>query len=384
MLSPVPSPLSPFLSRLSEVTLVFLRLGATGFGGPAAHIALMRQEVVERRRWISDGEFLDLLAASQLIPGPNSTELALHIGHRRAGRGGMCAAGVAFILPAALLSLAFAVVYARYQRTPQLLWLAAGIAPVILAIIADAIAQLGRAALQRLDALLLAVVAAAASIVGLDEVAVLLGSGVVLLLVRGAFRSGPTQRSMTALLLATAPVAGAAAPLALVSLGLVFLKIGAVLFGSGYVLVALLESNLIEQRGWLTERQLLDAVAVGQMTPGPVLTTATFIGYLLAGPAGAAVTTCAIFAPAFVFVLLTNPILPRLRRAPHIGAFLDGAIAASIGLMAAVVWKLAATAIDGPLPALIAIAALLVLLTIRPNATWLILGGAVVGWISRV
>jgi chromate transporter len=377
VLSPVPSPLSPDSSPLGEVVLLFLRLGATAFGGPAAHIALMRQEVVERRRWISDAEFLDLLAASQLIPGPNSTELALHIGHRRAGRLGMCAAGAAFILPAALMTLGLAMLYARYQRTPQLAWLAAGIAPVIVAIIAHAIWELGQSALRRLDALLLAVAAAIGSIAGLDEVAVLMGGGAAMLAVRGN-RSAPA-----AFALSTPLVSAAMMPLTLGSLALVFLKIGAILFGSGYVLVALLDANLVQHRGWLTERQLLDAVAIGQMTPGPVLSTATFIGYLLSGGSGAVVATCAIFAPGFIFVLLTNPVLPRLRQSAAIGAFLDGAIAASLGLMAAVVWTLAETAIASPLSALIAFVALSALLRLRVNATWLILAGAAIGWIGR-
>jgi len=362
-------------SRLSEVVRLFLRLGATAFGGPAAHIALMRQEVVERRAWLSDAEFLDLLAASQLIPGPNSTELALHIGHRRAGRLGMCAAGAAFILPAAIITLGLAILYVRYQRRPEVAWLAAGIAPVILAIIADAIWQLGRTALRRADALLIAVLAAVAAVAGVDEVAVLFGGGAVLLAVR-------RRHAAPAAFLLSVPASGAAA-LTLPALALVFLKIGAVLFGSGYVLVALLDDNLVQHRGWLTGEQLLDAVAVGQLTPGPVLSTATFIGYVLAGTSGAIVATCAIFLPAFVFVLLTNPVLPRLRRSAPVGAFLDGAIAASLGLMAAVVWTLAESAITGPFAALVAFVSLLALLTLRLNATWLILAGAIAGYLMR-
>ena len=382
-------------SPLADLAVLFLRLGVTAFGGPAAHIAMMRDEVVDRRKWLTDAEFLDLLAATNLIPGPNSTEMAIHLGYRRAGLAGLALAGVCFILPAALIVLPIAWAYARYGETPQAAWLAYGIAPVIIAIVAQAVIKLGRAAVTGVAPALLGAAAAGLSIAGVNELLLLGGGAVAGLAVAGARtlgRGGPSGGAAVAAwaaafaaggacLHAASAVAAAAAsvPVTLTRLGLFFLKVGSILFGSGYVLLAFLRADLTERWGWLTEQQLIDAVTVGQVTPGPVFTTATFIGYLLGGVPGAVLATVAIFLPGFVFVALTQPIIPRLRASVLMGGALDGVVAASLGLMLAVTWQLAGAAITDVPTAGVAAAAAVILVVWKPNSTWLILAGAVAG-----
>lgn len=381
---------------LAELAILFLRLGITAFGGPAAHIAMMRDEVVDRRKWLTDAEFLDLLAATNLIPGPNSTEMAIHLGYRRAGLAGLALAGVCFILPAALIVLPIAWAYARYGETPQAAWLAYGIAPVIIAIVAQAVIKLGRAAVTGVAPALLGATAAALSIAGVNELLLLGGGAVAGLAVAGARtldRGGPfgggaavwavAIAASGACLHAAGAVAAAAAgaPVTLTRLALFFLKVGSILFGSGYVLLAFLRADLTERWGWLTEQQLIDAVTVGQVTPGPVFTTATFIGYLLGGVPGAVLATVAIFLPGFVFVALTQPIIPKLRASVLMGGALDGVVAASLGLMLAVTWQLAGAAITDAATAGLAAAAAVILVVWKPNSTWLILAGAAAGWL---
>ncbi len=364
--------------ELLELAALFARLSLTIFGGPAAHIAAMRDEVVRRRRWLEDEQFLDLLSASNLVPGPSSTELAIHIGHVRAGVPGLLVAGLAFTAPASLVVLAFAWAYVRHGSLPQVTALLYGIKPVIIAIVAQALWSLGKAALK--DTLLAAVAAGAvaASLLGTHELVVLLAAG---LLVSGLRRVGPA--AVSALFAAPAlPALGLAAattPVGLGGLFVVFLKIGAVLFGSGYVLLAFLRADLVERLGWLTETQLLDAVAVGQLTPGPLFTTATFIGYVLAGPGGALVATVAIFLPAFLFVAVSGPLVPWLRRSPPAAAFLDGVNAGSLALMAVVSAALARAAIVDVPTVLIAVASAAGLLWLRLSSVWLIALGALVG-----
>jgi chromate transporter len=350
---------------LRTVARVFLRLGVIGFGGPAAHIALMHDDIVRKRGWISDAEFNDLLAATNLIPGPNSTEMAIHIGRRVAGWRGLLVAGICFIVPAALMVGALAAVYVRYGRTPNAEAMLRGIAPVVIAVIAHAMWQLSRSALRTAGLWLLTLAAAAAALAGVNELVVLLiaGLGVV------AWRA--VRRSASSRVCAVAPVAA-------VQLALFFLKVGSVLFGSGYVLAAFLRRDLVERWGWLTDRQLLDAIAVGQVTPGPVFTTATFVGYLLGGWWGAAISTIAIFLPAFVFVALTQPLIPRLRRSGA-SAFLDGVVAASLGLIAAVVVTLAEVVFTHPSLVVTAVLALGLLAGTRVNPAWLIAAGAAAG-----
>ncbi|MYI75745.1 MAG: chromate efflux transporter [Acidobacteria bacterium] len=381
---------------LRELAGLFLRLGVTAFGGPAAHIAMMRAEVVDRLKWLSDREFLDLLAATNLIPGPNSTEMAIHLGYRRAGIPGLLVAGGSFIVPAALIVGGIAWGYARYGETPAVGWLMYGIAPVVIAIVVQALVKLGQAALGRAAHVLIAAGALAAALAGVNELVLLAaGAGAGLLLVlrpqRGAAAAvlvalpALLTRALTGstALAASAVLAVEAAPFTLTRLALFFLKAGSVLFGSGYVLLAFLRADLVQRWSWLTDQQLIDAITVGQMTPGPVFTTATFIGYLLGGWAGAVLATVAIFAPGFVLVAVTQPLIPKMRASRLLGGCLDGVIAASLGLMASVTWLLGRAALVDLPTVTIAAAGAAVLFAWRPNATWLILGGAVAGWLLR-
>ena len=378
---------------LREVAVLFLKLGWIAFGGPAAHIALMRQEVVARRKWMTEQQFLDLLGASNLIPGPTSTELAIYLGYWRAGPPGLVLAGVLFILPAMLLVLAFAWAYVRYGSLPQTSALLYGIKPVIIAVIVQAIYGLLRTALKTWRLAAVVVFAAALYFAGFNPLIPLFGLALLVMVVENRSRLGPrpTEPTVRRLMLA-APVVpvdpGAVAPAAastfsLVTLFLTFLKIGGTLYGSGYVLLAFLRDDFVKRLGWLTDRQLLDAIAVGQFTPGPVFTTATFVGYLTGGWAGALVATAGIFLPSFVFVAIVYPLVPRLRASPWTAAFLDGANAAALGLMAAVAWQLALTSIVDPWTAALAVAAAVLLIRYRVNSAWLVLGGAVAGLAAK-
>lgn len=371
---------------LGEVAALFLKLGFVAFGGPAAHIALMRDEVVRRRRWVTEQQFLDLLGASNLIPGPTSTELAIYLGYARAGWRGLILAGALFILPAAAISLALAWAYVRYGATPQAAWLLYGIKPVIIAVVVQAIWALARTAVKgwlhvTTGALVLVLYAA-----GFNEIALLLGAGVIVTLARTgrSLARRPRALGLVPLLGAPAlPAATAAAAVDPTSLFLVFLKIGAVLYGSGYVLLAFLRNDFVVRLRWLSDQQLIDAVAVGQLTPGPVFTTATFIGYVLAGVSGAAVATVAIFLPSFVFVAVVYPLVPRLRGSPWMSGFLDGVNVAALGLMLAVTWQLGRSAVVDWLTAGLALAAAALLLSVRINSVWLIAGGAAIGTAAR-
>ena len=328
------------MSPLREVVSVFLRLGVVAFGGPAAHIAMMREELVRRRRWVSDAQFIDLLGLTNLIPGPNSTEMAIHLGYLRAGAWGLVLGGVCFIVPAMLIVMALAWAYVRWGGLPVATGVLYGVKPVIIAIVLQAMWGLARTAVRGPLLAGAFVVAAALALAGVHELLVLFGAGGVAALVVPRRRA--VAGAVAALAWATpARVMAAAAAAGGVTLGtmtLVFLKIGAVLYGSGYVLLAFLRADFVERLGWLTDRQLLDAVAVGQVTPGPVFTTATFIGFLLAGWTGAVLATVAIFLPSFVFVAASRPLLPRLRGSRRAAAFLDGVNVAALGLMAAVTW----------------------------------------------
>ncbi len=379
---------------LREVALLFLRLGLTAFGGPAAHIAMFRDEVVTRRQWVTDAEFLDMMAAANLIPGPNSTETAIHLGFRRAGWAGLVAAGVCFILPAFVIVLAIAMLYARYGTTSAAESLLYGIEPVVVAVILQAVWGLGRTAIRPWLPGIVAVAAFGLYFVGVHELLLLAAGGVLVMLARNGRRLGGDLANRPTMLLlglwgdlANRPTGewlvlatqAAAVPVTLTTLFLSFLKIGSVLYGSGYVLVAFLQSEFVERLGWITSSQLLDAVAIGQFTPGPVFTTATFIGYQVAGVPGAVLATVGIFLPGFVFVAITNPFIPRMRRSPWLSALLDGVVAASLGLMAAVTVELARQSIVDVPTALLLLAAAVLLIRFRVNSTWLILGGAVVG-----
>ena len=372
-------------TSLWTLSLLFLRLGTTAFGGPAAHIAMMEDEVVRRRRWLTRDEFLDLLGATNLIPGPNSTELAIHIGHRQAGWPGLFVAGVSFILPAVLIVAALAWAYVRYGSLPQVAGVLYGVKPVIIAIVLQALWSLTRTAIKNRFLALVALVAVVLSFLRIHELLVLFGAGVIVGLTRTiTHQIGnrcnlllPISASPVALLLQTS--AAAAAPFGLWPLFLFFVKVGAVLYGSGYVLLAFIRADLVERWHWLNETQLLDAIAVGQVTPGPVFTTATFVGYVLGGTPGALVATLGIFLPAFFFVAVSGPLVPRIRKSPTAGAFLDGVNAAALALMFVVTYELGRAAIVDLKTIVLAVISAAILFGFRLNSAWLVLGGAIIG-----
>lgn len=365
---------------LAEVSLYFLRLGLTAFGGPAAHIAMMEEEVVRRRRWLSHEEFVDLIGATNLIPGPNSTEMAIHIGYLRAGWPGLIAAGLCFIVPAAAVTLAFAWIYRRFGALPQAQHILYGIKPVIIAVVAQALWGLGRSAMKSRFLAFLAGAAAILSVSGVNELAVLFGIGAAAVLAR-RLKDAPLASVVLPVGLSALSAAAASAPFGLWPLFLFFMKVGSVLFGSGYVLLAFLQASLVERWGWLTQAQLLDAVAAGQMTPGPVFTTATFVGYLLGGLPGAGVATLGIFLPSFIFVALSGPLIPRIRRSPAAGAFLDGVNVASLALMAVVTLTLARSAVVDAATLVLALAAGCLLIWKKVNSAWLVIGGGAIGYV---
>lgn len=368
---------------LRELAWLFLRLGTTAFGGPAAHIAMMEDEVVRRRGWLTRERFLDLVGATNLIPGPNSTELAIHIGRDRCGWRGLLVAGACFIAPAAIIVAAIAWAYVRFGALPEVSGVLYGIKPVIIAVVLQALWGLGRTAIKTASLGLLAAAAVAASLLGVHELAVLAAAGGLVAVGRGLLRMRGASGWLPLPLLG-AGTSAAASAVTLPSLFGVFLKIGAVLFGSGYVLVAFLRADLVERLHWLTESQLLDAVAVGQVTPGPVFTTATFVGYLLGGASGAAAATVGIFLPAFVFVAISAPFVPRLRASKLASAVLDGINVASLALMAAVTLELGRSAlVDLPTIAIGGLATLL-LIRFRVSSTWLVLGGGALGAIWQM
>ncbi|MBI3097323.1 MAG: chromate efflux transporter [Planctomycetes bacterium] len=387
---PPPSPEPPpRAAALRELAILFLRLGTVAFGGPAAHIAMMEDEVVRRRGWLGREKFLDLLAATNLIPGPNSTEMAIHIGHQRAGWPGLLVAGASFIIPASMLTLLVAWLYVEFGTLPAAEGFLYGVKATILAVVLQALWRLGRSAVKSVPLGIVGALAIVANALGVHELAVLAGGGVWVAVGRAASRRSqqPPEATPAASFfplplpfgqLAAGTVA-LAAPFSLSQLFLLFLKTGAVLFGSGYVLLAFMRADLVDRLHWLTEQQLLDAIAAGQITPGPVFTTATFVGYLLGGVPGATLATLGIFLPAFFFVAVSGPIIPRLRRSPTAAAFLDGVIVASLSLMAVVTVQLGQSAIvDLPSAALVAASAVL-LFRFQLNSAWLVLGGGAAG-----
>ncbi len=370
--------------NLAEVALLFLKLGFTAFGGPAAHIAMMYDETVKRRKWISEQGFLDLVGATNLIPGPNSTEMAIHLGFLRAGWLGLVVGGLCFILPAMFMVMLLAWSYVQVGSTPQAEWLLYGVKPVVIAIVVQALWSLGQKAIK---STLLAVLGAAilgAYWLGINEIFLLFAGGLLMMIITN-FKD-LVQKSKGFLILLPSAGVTALAPFFLLSpsfslavLFLTFLKIGAVVYGSGYVLLAFLHADFVARLGWLTDKQLIDAVAIGQVTPGPVFTTATFIGFLLGGVPGAILATLGIFLPSFIFVAILNPLIPRLRNSTWASGLLDGVNVASLGLMAAVTWQLGRSSLTDSLTVLIACVSLVLLVRFRINSTWLIIGGAMIG-----
>lgn len=368
-------------TSIGEIVRLFLRLGFTAFGGPAAHIAMMHDEVVTRRRWLTNQEFLDLVGATNFIPGPNSTEMAIHIGYKRAGWQGLLLAGLCFILPAVGIVLAIAWAYTQWGSTPQGVALMYGIKPVLVAVVAQALVKLVPAALRTLAFWALFALSLALFLLGVNELLILFGGALVVVLVRLLQRAPHAAGAILPLASVHQIFAPTATgdPVSLWQLFLVFLKAGGLLYGSGYVLLAFLRNDLVVNLGWLTDAQLLDAVAIGQFTPGPVFTTATFIGYVLAGLLGATIATVGIFLPSFVFVGLLARIMPLLRRAWWSAAFLDGVNVTSLALMAGVTAQLGQAAIVDFTTILLALLAAVALFYFKLNSAWVVLGGGVIG-----
>jgi chromate transporter len=368
-------------SRLGELFRFFSRLGLTAFGGPAAHIALMEHEAVENRKWLSREQFLDLVGACNLLPGPSSTQVAMALGYTRAGWPGLGIAGACFIIPAALATLALAWAYVRYGSLPQAQGVLYGAKPVMIAIIAQAIWRLGQMALRRWLLAGIGAACFAAVLAGAQPLVALLAAGALPALLVAA-RKMQDRRVRSVFLL---PLAMSATPASasLASMVLVFLKLGVVVFGSGYVLLAFLQADLVDRLHWVTQTQLLDAVTAGQVTPGPVFATATFLGYLLHGYRGAFVATAAIFLPSFVMAGIVGALASRLRKSPVAAAFLDGVNAGAVALMATVTISLGRGSLVDVLTWAVASISALLLIRFKVNATWLIVAGAAIGVFLR-
>lgn len=372
-------------SRLGEIASAFLRLGFVAFGGAAAHIAMMQQEFVERRKWLSREDFVDRVGAVSLLPGPSSTELAIYLGELRGGLLGMLISGCSFILPSAFLVGALAWVYQRYGSAPQLGAILFGVKPIVVALIVQAVWPLARAAVKSVELGILAAVVLGLAAMHVSTIALLIGTGVAWIVAERFTAKASAAKAASGILVQGGVAAAASTVSAPTVIGvfLYFLKVGAVLFGSGFVLLAVLRADLVERLHWLTESQLIDAIAVSQGTPGPFFTVSTFVGYVMAGWRGAALATVGMFLPAFVFVAVTAKFLPRLRRSPTAGAFLDGVNAAAVALMAFVGFQFARETLLNVPAILMTVIATVLLLRFKVNSAWLVLGGAVVGFLVR-
>jgi len=370
--------------KLSEVATLFFKLGVIAFGGPAAHIAMMEDEVVTKRKWMSRQHFLDLVGATNLIPGPNSTEMTMHCGHERAGWKGLFVAGASFIFPAVVLTGILAWLYVEYGKVPAVEPFLYGIKPAVIAIILSAVYKLGKKALKNWQLGIIGAVVITASFLGVNEITAILGAGVIGLIWFGLVqsRSNKDLKSLSPFILLNAAGTVVATSVSNLKLFLVFLKIGAVLFGSGYVLVAYIDGELVEKLGWLTKPELLDAIAIGQFTPGPVLSTSTFIGYQINGFWGAMVATAGIFLPSFFFVLILNPIVPKLRESPLAAGFLDAVNIGAVGIMIAVTFRLGAEVLVDWRAWIIALLSMVITFAYKKvNAFWLVIGGAALGYL---
>jgi len=372
-----PDPQPARAHSLREIAREFLRLGLVAYGGPAAHIAMMNERFVRRLAWVSSEQFLDLVGAVNLLPGPSSTELAIYLGQIAGGLAGVLVAGACFILPAAILVVAFAWAYRQFGAVPQLAGLLFGIKPVVVALIAQAIWNLGKTALKSVPLAALAVLVVILAVRGAPVLLLLIGAGVLWTLLRQGQAVGKAQSGITAIFSFSATAGGAAA--GILPAFLYFLKVGAVLFGSGYVLLAVLRADLVVSLHWLTDGQLLDAIAVSQATPGPFFTVATFIGYLLGGWKGAALTTVGMFLPAFVYVAATAGFVPKMRKSPVASAFLDGVNASAVALMAYVGWQFTGAALINVPAIVLVLVGVLLVFRYRVNSAWLVLGGAIAG-----
>lgn len=374
------------------IALVFLRLGATALGGPAAHIALMESELVEHKQWLSHQEFVDLLGAASLIPGPNSTEMAIHIGYKKAGLSGLAVAGVCFILPAFLMVFVLSCLYVRYGKLPLTNSLLYGLKPVIIAVVLQTLWLLIKSSADTLGLKLVALLACICDLLGANELTLLFGSGFIAAVLYFVYSKPPRENkaltvlgSISALIICSTCLLASYGPknipYSLQVLFLYFLKLGSVLYGGGYVLLAFLRTDLVENYHWISSAQLLDAIAIGQITPGPLFTTATFVGYLLGGPLGAIVATVGIFLPAFILVSLTAPLIAQMRASAIASHFLNAVNAAAVGLMIGVSCQLAQSAFVDALTISIGCISILILLRFKTNSMWLMLGGGLSGLI---
>jgi chromate transporter len=364
-------------SGLWEIAKEFLRLGFVAFGGPPVHFAMMEERFVRRKSWLSRERFLDLLGAVNLLPGPSSTELAIYLGEVRGGFAGLLLAGACFILPSAVMVAALAWAYERYGRLPQVEGLLFGIKPVVVALILPALWNLGRAALKNAGLVMLAIGVAVLALGGVNVIALLIGAGILWIVVQQARKGSHLDGAHLGL--SGLFSVGAASSVGLLPLFFYFLKIGAVVFGSGYVLLAVLRADLVVRLRWLTDAQLLDAIAVSQATPGPFFTVSTFIGYLLGGWRGAGLATVGMFVPAFAYVAATAKFLPSLRKSPIASAFLDGVNAAALALMATVSWQFARAALVNAPAVALCLVSLFLVFRYKANSAWLVLGGAAAG-----
>jgi chromate transporter len=378
-------------ASLGDIAIVFLKLGTIAFGGPAAHLAMMEEEFMRRRQWITHADFLDRLATVNLIPGPSSTEVAIFVGQLKRGWRGLIVAGCCFIIPAATIAAVIAWAYMRFGSLPKVEGTLSAIKPAVVAIVIQALGKMGRTGVRTIPLALIAALAAALSLLGVSPVLVLVIAGSIsvaaltmknrLLYVSASGLGLNKLLAAPKVLVPLMAVAATAIPVGLLRLFLSFLKIGAVVFGSGYVLLAFLQTEFVERLRWLTEKQLLDAVAVGQFTPGPLSATATFIGYVVAGWPGAVVATVGIFLPGFLLVAVSGPFLPRLRRSAVAAATLDGVVAGSLALMAVVAMQLARASIVDHRTLIVFGVSLIALLRFRVNSAWVVAGAAVVGWV---
>ncbi len=373
--------IEPSATSLREIASLFLRLGFTAFGGPAAHIAMLHDEVVTRRGWLSDQHFLDLIGATNLIPGPNSTEMVMHVGKERGGWKGLIIAGGLFILPAAVMVTLLAWAYVTYGASPQGQSLLYAAKPVVIVIVLQALIKLGRKAAKSWFLALVGLAVFALYLLGVNELLLLFGTAVFMLIITFARRQIFTAMIASPLLKLSGPLQALkeSTPVDLGQLFLLFLKVGAVLYGSGYVLLAFLRNDLVLRLAWMTDQQLIDAIAIGQITPGPILTTATFVGYVLAGVPGAVVATLGIFLPSFVFVSILNPLVPRMRSSAWASALLDGVNVAALGLMAGVTLVIGRAAVIDIPTIILALVAAVLLFRFKVSTIWLVLGAAIIG-----
>ena len=367
-------------SKLKEVALVFFKLGCFAFGGPAAHIAMMEDEIVEKRNWMTRDYFLDLIGTTNLIPGPNSTEMTMHCGYERAGKVGLFVAGIAFIIPATVITAILAYFYVNFGKLPEVEPFIYGIKPAVLAIIASAILKLSKKAIKSIELIILGLIVLVVSLLGVNEIIALLSAGVFGMLYFYLKSKTISNLNTISPFLLFIGINTTIAKVSTLKLFLIFLKVGAILYGSGYVLFAYLDAELVT-RGLLTRAELIDAIAIGQFTPGPVLSTSTFIGYQLSGFSGALAATTGIFLPSFLFVLILNPFIPKMRNSKILRYFLDCVNVAAVAVMLAVLFIMAKETLVEWQSISIALVATVLIFKTKVSTIWTIIIGAVLGFL---